>query len=73
MSKFTVQSAKQDLESIEPYYRDAKTDSLLLCTDLLDINVGGMVFRVLKSTFAFFPKTRCINLDLLLVIYVYSI
>ncbi len=58
MSRFTVHSAKQDLESIEPHYRDAMTDSLLLSADLLDINVGGTVFRVLRSTFAFFPKTR---------------
>ena len=46
------------LESIEPEYCDFMTPEILKDTSKVDINVGGMKFRAMRSNFAYLPKTR---------------
>ena len=47
---------------LDPTSRDSRTEEIRNSRQIIILNVGGMVFRVLTSNFALLPRTRLAKL-----------
>ena len=53
----------KEKSSLHPFYNkelieDEETPRILACDDLISFIIGGTQFQILKSKFAYWPKTR---------------